>query len=126
MQAAGYANPNAVLFNPADYAALDISVMRETNLGPQTGAGFWGIRPIAVPGLAVGTAYVGDFQAGVQIFDRGSTTVYLTDSHADYFIKNIVLLLAEIRALVAVTEPAAIAEVTAGTEVVAASTSARK
>jgi HK97 family phage major capsid protein len=115
VQAAGYSQPNAVLLNPADFAALDISVMRETNLGPQVGSGFWGMRAIAVPSLAVGTAYVGDFQAGVQIFDRGSTTVYLTDSHADYFVKNIVLLLAEIRALIAVTEVAAIAEVTAGT-----------
>jgi HK97 family phage major capsid protein len=115
VQAAGYSNPNAVLLNPTDFAALDISVMRETNVGPQMGTGFWGMRAIAVPGIAAGTAYVGDFQAGVQIFDRGSTTVYLTDSHADYFVKNIVLLLAEIRALIAVTEAAAIAEVTAGT-----------
>ena len=115
VQSAGYSNPNAVLLNPTDFAALDVSVMRETNVGPQMGSGFWGLRAIAVPSIAAGTAYVGDFAAGVQIFDRGSTTVYLTDSHADFFIKNIVLLLAEIRALVAVTEVAALCEVTAGT-----------
>lgn len=124
VQASGFSNPNAVLLNPGDFAALDISVMRETNLGPQQGSGFWGMRAIGVPGLPVGTAYVGDFSAGVQIFDRGTTSLYMTDSHADLFISNIVLLLAEIRALVAITEPAAIAECTAGTAPVMASASA--
>jgi len=110
VQAAGFASPNAVLLNPSDAAGIDIGIMNGTLSGPVTNGSVWGMKVIPVNGLAAGTAYVGDFQSGIQIFDRGSTSLYMTDSHADMFISNIVLLLAEIRALVAITEPLAIAE----------------
>jgi HK97 family phage major capsid protein len=110
VQSAGFATPNAALVNPQDAAGIDIAMMAGTLNGASLNGTLWGIKVIPVPGLAAGTAYVGDFSAGVQIFDRGTTSLYMTDSHGDMFISNIVLLLAEIRALVAVTEPAAIAE----------------
>ena len=66
-----------------------------------------------VRGWLSGTAYVGDLDAAVQLFQRGSATVFMTDSHADYFVKNIILILAELRALIVVSEPGAIVEVTA-------------
>jgi hypothetical protein len=114
VQAAGYANPNAVLLNPADYAALDIAVMSGTLLGPNAAANYWGLRPIASNGVPAGTAWVGDFNTGVTLFTRGTAAVYLSDSHADNFIRNVLLLLAETRGLAVVTEPAAIAECTVG------------
>lgn len=120
VQSNGFASPNAALVNPQDAATIDIGLMSGTLNGAVVNGNLWGMRVIPVNGLAAGTAYVGDFSAGVQIFDRGSTSLYMTDSHGDLFIQNIVLLLAEIRALVAVTEPAAIAEcsvsATAGTQ----------
>jgi len=109
VQAAGYGMPNAVLLNPADWAALDIATVG--NAGGASGqTSFWGMRAVAVPGLTAGTAYVGNFQTAVQLFSRGTTEVFLTDSHSDYFIKNILVLLAEIRALATVPDPAAAAE----------------
>jgi HK97 family phage major capsid protein len=109
VQSNGY-TPNAVLVNPMDAADIDLGIMAGTLLGPvQTGT-MWGLRVVAIPDLPAGTAYVGDFQSAVTIFDRGTTSVYLTDSHADNFVKNILLLLAEIRALVTVPEPQAAAE----------------
>ena len=110
VQSAGYANPNAVLLNPADYAAMDIEIIRATNQGPTMTNNPWGLTVVASNGVAPGTAFVGDFSVGVTLFSRGSTEVYLTDSHADLFIRNILLLLAETRALVTVPEPAALAE----------------
>lgn len=115
VQSNGFANPNAALVNPQDAASIDIGMMTGTLNGAVVNGNLWGMRVIPVNGLAAGTAYVGDFSAGVQIFDRGSTSLYLTDSHGDNFISNIVLLLAEIRALVAITEPAAIAECSVAT-----------
>jgi HK97 family phage major capsid protein len=112
VQAAGYSNPNAVLLNPADYATLDILVMNGANGSPVTQSGFWGLKPIASTSVPLGTAWVGDFSAGVTLFTRGSAAIYLTDSHADNFIRNVLLLLAETRGLAVVGEPAAIAECT--------------
>ncbi|MET0767370.1 MAG: phage major capsid protein [Aeromicrobium sp.] len=112
VQGAGYASPNAVLLNPADFAALDVGIMTGSNSGPSQYGNYWGLRPIAVPAVPSGTAWVGDFATGVQLYTRGQTALYMTDSHADYFIKNIVLLLAETRALATVPDPLALAKVT--------------
>lgn len=115
VQAAGYANPSTVLLNPADYAAIDVSVMGTAGIAPQSQSTLWGVKVIAAGAVPVGTAYVGDFANGLTLFDRGTTAVMLTDSHADYFIRNMLLILAETRALPAVTEPQALVKVTAGT-----------
>lgn len=120
VQAAGY-QPNAVLLNPSDFADMDVAIMGGTLGGPAVGTAYWGLRPIAVPDVPAGTAYVGDWQSAVELFTRGTADVYLTDSHADFFVRNILLLLAEIRALATVPEPAAAAKCTVGVTTAAAS-----
>jgi HK97 family phage major capsid protein len=110
VQAAGF-NPNAVVLNPADYAALDIASSAVVN--PGSGAPYWGLRPVAAAAITAGSVYVGDFQAGATLFDRGVTNVFLSDSHASLFISNILVILAEARLKSAVTEPNAICECTA-------------
>jgi hypothetical protein len=106
LQGDGYA-PNAVLLNADDYAQADLEAAAASNSGPTSYGNFWGLVPVPVPGLPKGTCYVGDFKEAVTWFDRNTTSVYLTDSHADYFIKNLLVILAEQRALFAVTDPAA-------------------
>jgi len=109
VQSSGYGNPNAVLLNPSDWAELDIATVG--NAGGASGqAGFWGMTAVAVPALPAGTAYVGNFATAVQLFTRSSAEVFMTDSHADYFVRNLLLILAEIRALATVPDPAAAAE----------------
>ena len=111
VQAAGY-NPNAVVLNPADFAALDIAVMGGTLNGPTMGSNFWGLRPVAVASQPAGTATVGDFATGVVWFDRGVSDVFVTDSHAAFFISNILVILAETSGKAAVPEPGALCECT--------------
>jgi HK97 family phage major capsid protein len=109
VQSAGYM-PNAVMLNPADWAALDISVMGGTLGGPTVGTNFWGLTPIPSRWQTAGVALVGDFKAGVVWFDRNVSSVFVTDSHADNFIKNILVILAETRGKAAVPEPNALCE----------------
>jgi hypothetical protein len=111
IQGAGYA-ANAVALNPSDFAALDIGILGSTTNGPSAYGTYWGARPVAVPGIPAGTAYVGDFSEGVTWFDRNTAGVYMTDSHADFFIRNQMLILAEQRAHFALTDAAALAKVT--------------
>lgn len=106
--------PNAVLVNPADAAQLDMIAMFETVAGPVRNGTVWGLPIVAARSIAAGTAYVGDFKSGETWFDRGTTDVYMSDSHADFFLRNQLVILAEARAAFAVTEPAAIVEATAG------------
>jgi Phage capsid family len=112
VQAVGFPNAHDLVLNPADWADLDLDVMAATSNGPQGGAPFWGLHPISTVGVPVGTAYVGDLKAAVNIFDRGSATVYMTDSHSDYFVRNLLIILAETRALPTVQQGAAVVRVT--------------
>ncbi len=109
VQSNGY-NPNAVLLNPADWAALDIAVMGGTLNGPTVGTNFWGLTPIASTLQPAGTALVGDFKSGVTWFDRNVSSVFISDSHADLFIRNTLVILAETRGKAAVPEPLALCE----------------
>jgi hypothetical protein len=104
--------PNAVAVNPHDWAEMDISILAATFNGPVVGRAFWGLTPVPVPALPSGTSFVGDFRDGLTYFDRNVTQVMATDSHADYFIRNLLVILAETRGLAVVTEPAALAKVT--------------
>ena len=112
VQSRGYANPNAVLLNPADFADLDVAVMGVTNNGPVRTGSVWGVPAIAVGAIPSGTAYVGDFSTAVTLFARNTVSAYMSDSHSDFFVKNLLVILAEQRALVAVTEPQAAESVT--------------
>jgi hypothetical protein len=112
VQAAGFAQPNAIIINPADAADIDAALMAGTLNGAVVNGTYWGVPVVPTNHVVPGTAYVGDFSVGTTLFNRGQTDVYLTDSHADYFIRNILLLLAETRALSTVPEPAALAECT--------------
>lgn len=104
--------PNAVLVNPADAASLDVSRMGVTVAGPVQNGSVWNLPIIPATSLPAGTVYVGDFKTGVTWFDRGVTDVYMSDSHADFFLRNQLVILAEARAAFAVTEPTSMVEVT--------------
>jgi HK97 family phage major capsid protein len=110
VETAGY-NPTAILLNPTDYATIDIDVMGTTDTGPVRAATFWGLTPVASNSITVGKAYVID-PAGATLFDRGVTSVFLSDSHASLFISNVLVLLAEARVKSVVDEPNAICECT--------------
>ena len=79
-----------------------------------------------VPGIASGTAYVGDFKEALTWFDRNKSGVFISDSHADNFVRNILVILAETRAAFAATNPAAAAKITFPPATARAATSAKK
>jgi hypothetical protein len=102
----GY-SANALLLNALDWAAFDVAL-----LGLGTGVtgqrAFWGLVPVPVPNVDPGTAYVGDMGEAVTFFDRQVTNVLMTDSHDDYFLRNKLVILAEARGRVCVTNAAAV------------------
>lgn len=105
--------PNAVLLNPTDVETIDLAREGGTtgaylgagpfSMGPRT---LWGVPVIESEAIAAGKGLVGDFSKAV-IWDRQQTTVTMTDSHQDFFIRNLVAVLAEERLAFGVTRPAA-------------------
>jgi HK97 family phage major capsid protein len=96
--------PNGIVLNPLDWADIDLSALAASMSGAVVQNSPWGLTIAAAPDLPQGTGYVGDFRNGVTVFDRGVSNTYATDSHADFFLKNTIVVLAETRALPVVTD----------------------
>jgi HK97 family phage major capsid protein len=107
VQEAGF-TANAILVPPADAAWFDIYLMQLGSAGAVLGAPVFGLQVVPVPGLTA--PLVGNFQLGATMLERVGTEVFITDSHADYFLKNQFVILAEARAKTVVTQPDAIVE----------------
>lgn len=72
----------------------------------------WNVPVTITTAVGAGTALVGSFRQGAQLWRRGGLTVEATNSHSDYFTKNLVAIRAEQREALAVYRPAAFTKVT--------------
>ena len=70
----------------------------------------WGLPVVESEHVGANTAYVGDWRQAV-LWDRMQATIYMTDSHSDWFARNIIALLAEMRAGFSLLKPSAFVEV---------------
>lgn len=109
----GRARATAYMFHPNDAAELDL--LKDGNGryyfdGPAADGvqSLWRLPVVESEAMPEGTAVVGDMRRMV-IWDREQAGIVATDSHADFFIRNIIAILAELRAAFAVLRPAAFA-----------------
>ena len=112
-------NPNAVLIHPYDFARLSVTqnTMGYYSGGPYAtpNTGLWGtVREVLTTSVPEGTALVGDFQRGARLFRKGGLRIDSTNSHDDWFRKNLVAIRAEIRSVLGVTYPEFFVEVEIG------------
>jgi HK97 family phage major capsid protein len=105
----------------ADFLALkatDFWLMVTTRFANQLDVGFtnagpfgpppmsvWGLTAIRSRAIASGTFLVGSGRLGATIFDREQTVIRVGNQHADYFINNKLVILAEERIGLAVHRP---------------------
>lgn len=107
---------NAYLLNPADLETIDLLQDNEGRFyfGGPSGVGsasvLWGLPVIETEAVPAGTGYVGDFRKAV-LWDREQASIQMTDSHADFFVRNLVAILAEMRAAFGVLQPNAFVEI---------------
>lgn len=109
-----YGTPNAVLASPGTTERIDLL---RTSTGAYLGGGafgsanttVWRLPVIEVPSMADDTVMVGDFRTAV-LWDREEASIAVTDSHLDFFTRNLVAILAEARAAFGVLDPALIAK----------------
>ncbi|WP_031095500.1 phage major capsid protein [Streptomyces sp. NRRL S-15] len=107
---------NAYLINPADLETVDLLQDNEGRFyfGGPSGVGsasvLWGLPVIETEAVPAGTGYVGDFRKAI-LWDREQASITVTDSHADFFVRNLVAILAEMRAAFGVLQPSAFVEI---------------
>lgn len=107
----GRATPTAFVFNPADNERIDLLTNSGGDFyfgGPTSNPSspLWGLPRIESEAVPAGTGLVADWRQAV-LWDREQAGVMLSDSHEDYFVRNLVAVLAEMRAAFGVIRPKA-------------------
>ncbi len=114
---------DAVVMNPEDSEEFDLMKDGQGRyragdpfgvLGAETpdAAPIWRLRRVESEAVDQGTVIVGAFKVGGTVFEREGVTVLTSDSHSDFFIRNLIAVLAETRLGLAVFFPAAFCKVT--------------
>ena len=104
---------DAVVMNPTDWYALRVG---KTQGGEYYGGGYyaegriatiWGLPTVVTADIAAGTILVGAFRTGGTVLSKGGTSVAMSNSNEDDFIKNLVTIRAEERIGLALRVPSA-------------------
>jgi HK97 family phage major capsid protein len=111
--ASSFLMADGYVINPLNWSAI---LLAKTATGEYFAGGpfspiqtptLWGLPVALTPAIAAGTGLVGAFKTGAQIFRKGGVRVEASNSHSDYFIKNLVAIRAEERLALAVYRPGA-------------------
>ena len=111
----GRARATAYLMHPNDWEDIDLLQDNEARFygsGPfaLSPARLWGLPVVESEACPEGVAYVGDFRK-IVLWDREQASVQASDAPRDFFLKNMVALLAEMRAAMGVIQPNAFVEI---------------
>jgi len=106
-----YYEPSGVVMNPNDWE--DIELTKNTqgtylfSVSMQVGgeARIWRMPIVDTPAMPEGFALVGAFGTGAQLYDREQASIRISEQHADFFVRNAIVILAEERLALAVKRP---------------------
>jgi len=109
LEVTGLAQPTAWVVHPSDWETIDL--LQDSNgqyyWGGPLGQGrktLWGIPVVTSHAMDEGEALLGDWRKAI-LWDRERATIQVSDSHEDFFIRNMVAILAEMRAAFGVIRP---------------------
>jgi HK97 family phage major capsid protein len=110
--------PDGIVMNPINWQTVQLTKNAAGNyLGsgpwaPAQPAQLWGLPVAVTPSIVANTALVGGFRSSAQIFRRGGVRVESSNSHASFFVNNLVAIRAEERLALAAYREAAFGKVT--------------
>lgn len=115
LRLAGY-EPSGLASHPNDWQKIRLS--KDTNgnyiWGPPSQAGtdqIWGVRNVQTIAVPAGKAVAGEWKRDLFLVREGAK-VLISDSHKDWFTRNLLALLAEARAVNVIPRPQAFGELT--------------
>jgi HK97 family phage major capsid protein len=125
LRVTGRRRPSAVVFHPNDWYSTNF-LLAKSGDGTNSSANYligdprasvdqlnqiWGLTVVVTEAMTENTALVGDFRQAV-LWRREGTTLSMSDSHSDFFIRNLLAILAELRAAFGVLDPQGFCTVT--------------
>lgn len=111
----GKTRPSAFVMHPNDWEDFDLLQDNQARyfFGGPTQLGvprLWGLPVVESLGMTEGRTVVANWRMAV-LWNRMQTMILMSDSHADFFIRNLVAVLAEMRAAFTFLRPAAFVDV---------------
>jgi HK97 family phage major capsid protein len=108
-----YYEPTGVVLHPNDWE--DIELTKDQNgqylVAVSVAMGgeprVWRMPIVDTPAMPEGTALVGAFGTGAQLYDREQASIRISEQHSDFFVRNAIVVLAEQRLALAVKRPEA-------------------
>jgi HK97 family phage major capsid protein len=113
-----YYEPTGIVLHPNDWEDIELTkdlqgqylVAVSVAMGGEPRV--WRMPVIDTPAMTEGTALVGAFGSGAQLYDREQASIRISEQHSDFFIRNAIVVLAEQRLALAVKRPEAFVKVT--------------
>lgn len=111
----GRATPTGYVFHPNDWEDIDLLQDNEGRYyygGPSIIGmpRLWGLPVVESEGMTEGVSVVADWRRAV-LLDREQVQILVSDSHSDFFVRNLIAILAELRAAFFVVRPSAFVEI---------------
>jgi HK97 family phage major capsid protein len=111
LRTVGRVNPTAWVMHPNDWESIDLLKDNDSRYiygGPAVlgNPRVWGLPVVESEAATEGLPIGADWKKAV-LWDRMQTTIYVSDSHADFFVRNIIAILAEMRKAFGVIRPKA-------------------
>lgn len=116
----GRRRPSAVVFHPNDWYSTGFLLAKDSQNRYLVGDPrasidqlntLWGLQVVVSEAMTENTALVGDFRQAV-LWEREGIDVLVSDQHSDFFTRNLLAILAEMRAAFGVLDPQAFCTVT--------------
>ncbi len=107
-----------IVMNPSDWLGVLLSKTSTGDyyangpFGPVSAPSLWGLPVALTSAIVAKTVLVGAFATQAQFFRRGGIRVEASNSHQDFFVKNLVAIRAEERGALACYRPGAFGKVT--------------
>lgn len=113
-----FVQPDGIVMNPANWQTVQLTKNAAGNyLGsgpwaPAQPANLWGLPVAVTPSIVANTALVGAFRSAAQIFRKSGVRVEASNSHASFFVTNLVAIRCEERLALVSYRDAAFGKVT--------------
>jgi HK97 family phage major capsid protein len=107
-----YYPPSGYVLHPYDWEDIELQkatgdgqYVMATNVAVGAETRAWRQPVVESPAMPEGTFLTGAWGLGAQLYDRQQANIRIADQHADFFIRNAVAILAEMRLALAVKRP---------------------
>jgi HK97 family phage major capsid protein len=108
-----YYEPTGIVLHPNDWEDIELTkdLQGQYLIAVSVAMGgepkVWRMPIVETPAIAEGTALVGAFGTGAQLYDREQASIRISEQHSDFFVRNAIVILAEQRLALAVKRPEA-------------------